>query len=370
VHALERIDDPGTLKRLVQAIVLIDGDVSLSALLQHLVEQSCVLVGASLGELEVLPKGGLQLRQHFCHGLEPGTSLVTSDELSSLLDGRTEPRRVPARGSRGPVLAAPIHESGHSYAHLVLAGKAGGGAFSEEDEAAVAMLALAASVAIENARLHTMLRDSTLAEDRDRIARDLHDTVIQRLFAVGLALQGTVKLVENPDVAGRIADAITKLDETIRQLRSAIFDLEETLNQGGFRRLVFDLLFELSPSIGFQPHVSFSGTVDSGLPDDVVEDVLATLREALTNVAKHARATHVVVTFVIGDELRLVVADDGRGLGEGSDSGHGLKNMRARAQARAGNLELSTSREGGTRLIWHVPLGTATPTAPPTENVT
>ncbi len=357
MQALDRIDDPGTLKRLVEAIVLIDGEMSLSALLQHLVEQSCALVDARTGELEVLPKTGLQLRQVFRFGLDPDTTILPSEELGALLVDRSHPVRGPADGGRGPVLAVPVQAGSDDYANLVLSGKAGEAPFSEEDEAAVSMLALAASMAIENARLHSVLRDTTLTEDRDRIARDLHDTVIQRLFAVGLALQGTVKLVENPDVAARISDAITKLDETIRQLRSAIFDLEETLNQGGFRRMVFDLLFELSPSIGFQPHVSFSGMVDSRIPETIVEDVLATLREALVNVAKHAQASHVVVTFVMSDaELRLVVADDGRGMQQEHDGGRGLKNMRARAQARAGEMELSTSREGGTRLVWHVPL--------------
>ena len=124
---------------------------------------------------------------------------------------------------------------------------------------------MAAGIAIENARLHGVARDHTLTEDRDRIARDLHDTVIQRLFAVGLSLQGTARLVERPEVARRIGDAINKLDETIRHLRTAIFNLEMTINQDGFRRMVFDLLHELTPVIGAVPHVTFTGLVDTAV---------------------------------------------------------------------------------------------------------
>ena len=110
-----------------------------------------------------------------------------------------------------------------------------------------------------------------MTEDRDRIARDLHDTVIQRLFAVGLSLQGTARLVDRPEVAGRIGDAIIKLDETIRHLRTAIFNLEMTINQDGFRRMVFDLLHELTPVIGAVPHVTFTGLVDSAVSGSIAD---------------------------------------------------------------------------------------------------
>jgi signal transduction histidine kinase len=219
---------------------------------------------------------------------------------------------------------------------------------------------MASGIAIENARLHSLVRDHALTEDRDRIARDLHDSVIQRLFAIGLSLQGTARLVEGPEAVMRIAEAIDKLDETIRQLRKAIFDIELTINKEGLQPKVLDLVHELRPVLNLHPQVSVIGPVDHVVTGQLAEEVLAVLREALTNVAKHAQATKVVVTVTAGDELRVVVADDGVGVGDrsaGPPAGAlGLKNMRQRAERLEGGMEIGTSREGGTRLTWHVPL--------------
>ena len=230
-------------------------------------------------------------------------------------------------------------------------------------------LAVSAGIAIENARLHSLVRDRALTEDRDRIARDLHDSVIQRLFAIGLSLQGTARLVERPEAVMRIGEAIEKLDETIRQLRKAIFDIELTINKEGLHPKVLDLVHDLRPVLGIHPQVSFSGPVDKMVTGTLAEEVLAVLRETLTNVGKHADANQVVVTVTAGDQLRLVVADDGKGIGEIAPAGgHGLKNLRQRAERRGGGMEIGTSREGGTRLSWYVPLedveegfGAATP---------
>ena len=113
------------------------------------------------------------------------------------------------------------------------------------------------------------------------------------------------------------------------------------------------------PVLGILPQVSFGGPVDTGVSDSLAEEVLAVLREALTNVGKHARASQVVITIAAGEELRLVVADDGVGIGDATSAGLGLKNLRQRAERLGGGAELGTSREGGTRLTWHVPLSSA-----------
>jgi signal transduction histidine kinase len=180
--------------------------------------------------------------------------------------------------------------------------------------------------------------------------------VIQRLFAIGLSLQGTARLVERPEAVMRIGEAIDKLDETIRQLRKAIFDIELTISREGLHPKVLDLVHELRPVLGLLPQVSFSGPVDTVVDDPLAEEVLAVLREALTNVGKHARASQVVITIAAGEELRLVVADDGVGIRDAKAAGLGLKNLRQRAERLGGDVELGTSREGGTRLTWHVPL--------------
>jgi signal transduction histidine kinase len=250
----------------------------------------------------------------------------------------------------------PIRVHGEVYGNLYLTNKQGAAEFSETDEELVLALAMAAGIAIENARLHTLVRDRALTEDRDRIARDLHDSVIQRLFAIGLSLQGTARLVERPEAVMRIGEAIEKLDDTIRQLRKAIFDIELTINKEGLHPKVLDLVHELRPVLGIHPQVAFSGPVDAVVVGPLAEELLAVLREALTNVGKHARASQVVITIAAGDELRLIVADDGQGITERSGTGRGLKNIRQRAERLGGSVELGTSREGGTRLTWHVPL--------------
>jgi signal transduction histidine kinase len=256
-------------------------------------------------------------------------------------------------------LGVPVRVHGEVYGILYLTNKKTAPEFSEDDEELVHALAMAAGTAIENARLHGLVRDRALTEDRDRIARDLHDSVIQRLFAIGLSLQGTARLVERPEAVMRIGEAIEKLDETIRQLRKAIFDIELTINKEGLHPKVLDLVHELRPVLGLLPQVSFSGPVDTAVSAALVEEVLAVLREALTNVGKHAHASQVVITIAAGDELRLVVADDGDGIGDGNAAGLGLKNLRQRAERLGGSVELGTSREGGTRLTWHVPIGSA-----------
>jgi signal transduction histidine kinase len=171
--------------------------------------------------------------------------------------------------------------------------------------------------------------------------------------------------VERPEAVMRIGEAIEKLDETIRQLRKAIFDIELTINKEGLHPKVLDLVHELRPVLGILPQCSFSGPVDTVVSDALAEEVLAVLREALTNVGKHARASQVVITIAAGEELRLVVADDGVGLSDANAAGLGLKNLRQRAERLGGSVELGTSREGGTRLTWHVPLHVAESAASP-----
>lgn len=372
------------LRQLVQAILILDGELSLPVILRRLIEEACDLVDAQYGALGVLGESHLTLDQFLTVGLEIdeeqaigprptgrgvlGTLIADAKplrlaDLTESPDSYGFPAFHPTMTS---FLGVPVRVHGEVYGNLYLTNKRDAEEFSDDDEATAMALAMAAGIAIENARLHAVVRDHTLTEDRDRIARDLHDSIIQRLFAVGLSLQGTARLVDRPEVANRIGDAIDKLDETIRQLRTAIFDLEVTINKDGFRPKVLDLLHELVPVLGTNPQVTFSGPVDTAVSGPTADHALATLREALTNVGKHAAATDVIVTVNAGEELRLVVADNGRGMNNKGDGGLGLKNMRNRAERLGGGLDLGTSREGGTRLIWHIPLeppdGDLTPT--------
>ncbi|HWC10239.1 MAG TPA: sensor histidine kinase, partial [Acidimicrobiales bacterium] len=211
--------------------------------------------------------------------------------------------------------------------------------------------------AIENARLHALVREMALLEDRERIARDLHDTVIQRLFATGLRLQGAARLAQRPEVAERINEAVDDLDLTVKHIRTAIFGLEASRGaaRGGLRQRVLSLTSEASGPLGFDPRVLFDGAVDS-VPEDIAIEVLAVLREALTNVARHAGARRVDVEVAADGEVMLRVADDGRGLpDEMRGGGRGLANMEARASALGGSMVAKQGPGSGTVIEWRAP---------------
>ena len=377
VQPFDRIDDPAKLRRLVQAILILDAELYLPVVLRRIVEEACDLVDAQYGALGVLTEDGRALDQFLTVGLSAEAeqaigprptgrgvlgTLIADDKplrLANLAQSEDSYGTPVSHPGMSSFLGVPVRVHGEVYGNLYLTNKRTAEEFSEDDEAMAAALAMAAGIAIENARLHSLVRDHALTEDRDRIARDLHDSVIQRLFAIGLSLQGTARMVERPEAVMRIGEAIDKLDDTIRQLRKAIFDIELTINKEGLHPKVLDLVHELRPVLGIHPQVSFSGPVDKVVTGQLAEEVLSVLREALTNVGKHAQASQVVITVAAGDELRLVVADDGQGmrsaLTDGAGAGHGLKNLRQRAERLGGGVEIGTSREGGTRITWHIP---------------
>jgi two-component system, NarL family, sensor histidine kinase DevS len=200
--------------------------------------------------------------------------------------------------------------------------------------------------------------DLAMVDDRERIARDLHDTVIQRLFAVGLSLQGAASRAGDDPALERMRRAIDDIDDTIRDIRSAIFALH-TRRPGGasLRDDVIAVVTEAIRPLGFEPAVSFDGPVDSAASDAMQEHLTATLREALSNVAKHASATKVTVSVTIeSSDLVLVVTDNGAGLGEPTGFGRGLTNMQDRAAALGGRCRVTSPSAGGTNLEWRVPV--------------
>jgi two-component system sensor histidine kinase DevS len=206
-----------------------------------------------------------------------------------------------------------------------------------------------------------LLRDAEanlqLLQDRERIARDLHDLVIQRLFAAGMALQGTVGRVEDADVTSRIGRVVDDLDDTIRQLRSVIFGLSDrSAGSPSLRREVLGTVADLRPALGFDPDVTFDGPVDT-VGDVLAEQLLPTVREALTNVARHAQASATTLTLLAAPgELILEVVDNGVGCDPAARGGHGLANARARAATLGGTCSVSRGPDGGTAFRWQVPL--------------
>jgi PAS domain S-box-containing protein len=195
----------------------------------------------------------------------------------------------------------------------------------------------------------------TVVDDRERIARDLHDTVIQRLFAVGLSLQGAITRAATDPAVERIQLAIDEIDMTIREIRSSIFALHARRVMGGSTREELTIVVrEAARVLGFEPELRIDGPIDSAVSDDARAHLLATLREALSNVTKHAHASSVVVdVYVDGPDVRLRVRDNGIGT-QKRGTGNGLGNIRERALALGGDCVVSSPADGGTQVDWHV----------------
>ena len=191
-------------------------------------------------------------------------------------------------------------------------------------------------------------------EDRDRIARDMHDLVVQRVFAAGMSLQTVLRSAELPQPQhDRIARAIEDLDETIREIRRTIFELhdQETARPAN-RTVLLREVAQASVLLGFTPSVSISADVET-LPGRVADHLLAALREALSNTSRHAQATSAAVTVEVGEEeVILTVTDDGIGLPDVITRESGLANLAARARELAGSCDATTAASGGTVLTW------------------
>jgi signal transduction histidine kinase len=253
----------------------------------------------------------------------------------------------------GPVLAAPLAGADMPQGVLIVAGAAAGG---EDDATLLASFAGQAALALERARAQEERELLVVLEDRERIARDLHDVVIQRLFATGMQLQGVAPHALRPEAAKRINAAVDDLDATIRDIRRSIFELRAPVGSS-LRTELRDAVEAATAALGFRPTLDVSGPVDSAVPDDVVPELLAVLREALSNVARHAQAGTARVSVRAADgEVILQIEDNGVGTDPALARG-GLVNMGERAGDLGGSCAVTPADEGGTVVTWRVPLG-------------
>jgi signal transduction histidine kinase len=237
---------------------------------------------------------------------------------------------------------------------------AGRGSLDTDEAELLASFADQASLALDRAQAISDRQELMLVTDRDRIARDLHDLVIQRLFATGLALQGARRIAPSEEVKERLDSAVADLDVTIRDIRSTIFELQHGHGLS-LRSDVRELVKEYVPVLGFTPMVRTSGPLDTTVPEPVAEQLLAVLREALSNVARHAEADAAVVEVEAGGkQVMLRVADNGKGLPTDRHES-GLRNARRRASDNGGALRLLPEEPHGTVLEWTVPLDGSRP---------
>ncbi|MGW2565959.1 sensor histidine kinase [Streptomyces sp. NPDC001537] len=281
---------------------------------------------------------------------------VTSTDV--IRDERISPEPARFEGL-GPAVAVPIGTGARGARGVVLlARKAGQPVFTTTETVPLQAFAAQAAIAMELAERRQDAEQIAVLEDRDRIARDLHDLAIQRLFATGMTLQSAGRFIDHPEAAARVARAVDDLDETIKIIRSTIFGLR--VREGGagtgLRARVVRVVGEAARVLGFAPSVRMEGLLDTDVPQEIADQVEAVLSEALTNIARHAGADRAeVVLATDGGEVRLTVTDNGGGIPPGGRRS-GLGNMAERAEQWGGALELDGGSTGGTVLVWHVPL--------------
>ncbi|MDP9093352.1 MAG: GAF domain-containing protein [Actinomycetota bacterium] len=265
--------------------------------------------------------------------------------------------------SIGPVMVIPLRGAQRMRGALTVGRLRGRQRFDDVDLDMATTFANHAAVALELAAARTDQQRVMLLEDRDRIARDLHDHVIQRLFATGLNVQSVAVATDDPGRAARLNGAVTDIDEVIRQIRTSIFELQGPPTPGipSLRIRIATLVDEEVAGLGFDPGVRFEGPIES-IDKSVVDDVVAVIREAVSNVVRHAKAEHVEVSLrATGSDLVVEVIDDGVGIGS-TDRRSGLANLRRRAEGHGGTLtvgaapnsDLSSPRQG-TSLRWTIP---------------
>lgn len=257
----------------------------------------------------------------------------------------------------GPLMVLPLMGSEQVRGVLLVARQRQRRPFTNADMEMATTFANHASIALELADARKDQQKVLLLEDRARIARDLHDHVIQQLFAAGMTIQGTASTIGEGRHVAALEGVVRGLDEAIRQIRVSIFQLRPSAT--GLKSAVLDVVNEVRPTLDLDPQVAFEGPVDTlsgGGTGQLTNDVVAVVREALTNVARHAHAHSVQLGIQArANRLTVTVTDDGTGVGA-TERRSGLDNMRLRAEARRGTLALEPGTPSGTTLVWSVPL--------------
>lgn len=258
----------------------------------------------------------------------------------------------------GPALVLPFGPPDGARGVLVLARTHENGAFPSSWMNMLSSFANQAAVALELAEARLDSERLSVLEDRDRIARDLHDTVIQRLYATAITLMGTVRRVEDTTSAQRIRNAVDNLDDTIRQIRSTIFALQNP-SEGSpswLRSQILELVNTATETLGFAPRLLTQGPLDNAVDERVGEHLVAVLRELLSNVSRHARATSVDVEVSVAEnEVMLRVSDDGCGISENVTRRSGLHNVTSRAEELGGEMTVTSSPGAGALITWSAP---------------
>lgn len=353
-------DDPGDVLALVtqQALELSGADLVVLALPMGNGEMLQVEHASGIGAARAL---GLALP---AKGSASGLVMATGKPL--VLDDFSNDERVAQVAKEqlglGFAVVIPLGSAANVRGVLTAGRRPGSLPLAPDAVEMVATFAAQAGIGLELAEHRRDAQQLALFADRDRIARDLHDLVIQRLFATGMSLEGASALIRDPEVGNRVRNAVDALDETIREIRAAIFSLQSHSQPEapGVRAQILGVVEEMASLLGFAPSLRMDGRLDAVVAGPAVEHLLAVLREALSNVARHAHATRADVAIVLADagrgrELELTVSDDGEGI-KPTSRRSGLANMADRAASLDGRLTAEPADGGGTVLEWRVPL--------------
>ena len=324
-----------------------------------------VLAGADSDSLEVRVVSGADADLEQMHALPMEDSLasqvVSSGEAISALDLGSDPRAVdpssvPGMPRLGPAIVVPLGSRTGIEGVLALAWTPERAErFHALDAELPARFAEQAALAIQVARAREDQQRLTLFEDRDRIGRDLHDLVIQRLFAVGLSLQSAGRTTRDAEVAGRLERAVDDLDDTIKDIRRTIFALGSLDATADVQSEIGRIVDRAAATLKFRPSLRFEGPVRTLVDSALAPDLLAVLGELLSNASRHAEASRVDVLVAATDAVVVRVTDDGRGFDE-EVLESGLGNMRERALRHGGSLSISSTPGAGTTVTWTVPL--------------
>ena len=256
----------------------------------------------------------------------------------------------------GPATIFPLGAAGHARGVMTIGRHPGAMPLPRAAVDLVTTFAAQAAIGLELAERRSDAERLTVFEDRDRIARDLHDLVIQRLYASGMKLQGTMPMIDRPAAEERVSSVVDDLDVTIKDIRQAIFALQGRGKAAPvLRDEVMDVIEEMTEPMGMTSSLRLTGQLDDGVPGDIGEDMLHALREALSNAARHGKATSAEVKIGAGSELSLLVRDNGSGITDTSRRS-GLANLAQRAEHYGGTLKVGPAEGGGTELHWRVPL--------------
>ncbi|RSS79723.1 GAF domain-containing sensor histidine kinase [Streptomyces sp. WAC06614] len=346
--------------------------------LEGMLERAKDITGADMGVFYLIgPSGELRGSLALGDGAEAHQGIVLPSPAGTLAEAALvrnglitvadvqSDRRVTVQPERwkgfGPAVAATVATKEKLSGVLILARRHGRPAFAAAEVAALPGFAGQAALALELAERRRDAEQMSILEDHDRIARDLHDLAIQRLFATGMTLQSAQRFVDHPEASERLARAVDDLDATIKIIRSTIFGLRDHDGPGTsptLRSRTVQAVEAAATTLGFAPALRMEGLIDTDVPPEVADEVLAVVGEALTNIARHARATRAEASIVAADGVLTVgVTDNGVGLPEDGRRS-GLRNLAERAERLGGSMKVGPAEPGGagTRLEWWVPL--------------